>query len=141
MPTSAAESVPGGCGNTQVYKGGEPDWLTTAGVNNNPNDLPYFITEPPTAAGFLFGYPLHAGTRTGGANKILWVVGVPREGNDLHVTGHPQDATTPKVDQTFPANSSPGEIYPSIVDVPTAGCWHFNLSWGKNTASVDLVYG
>jgi len=50
----------GGCGATQVYKGGEPDWLTQAGDNNNPNDLPYFITDPPIAAGFIFGYPLHA---------------------------------------------------------------------------------
>jgi len=141
MPTSAAESVPGGCGNTQVYRGGEPDWLTTAGANNNPSDQPYFITDPPTAAGFLFAYPLRAGNVSNPNNKILWVVGIPREGSDLHVTGHPQDATTPKVDQTFPANSSPGEIYPSIVDVPTAGCWHLNLSWGKNAASVDLVYG
>src|SRR5256885_16428962 len=83
MPTSAAESVPGGCGNTQVYKGGEPDWLRTAGANNNPSDLPYFIPEPPTATGFLFGYPLQAGTRTRGSNKIQWVVRIPRKGNGL----------------------------------------------------------
>jgi len=29
----------------------------------------------------------------------------------------------------------------TIVDMPTAGCWHFDLSWGKNKTSVDLVYG
>jgi len=129
MPTSSAESVPGGCGATQVYKGGEPDWLTTAGDNNNPKGLPYFITSPATAAGFLFAYPLRAGN------------GLPRDGNQLRVLGHPLTANSPTIDQTFPANSSPGEIYPSIVDVPIAGCWHFDLSWGKNAASVDLVYG
>jgi hypothetical protein len=140
-PTAAAVPVAGGCGTTQVYRGGEPDWLNVAGEHNNPNGLPYFIADPPTAAGFLFAYPLRAGNASDPNNKILWVVGVPRDGSDLHVTGHPQNATTPTVDQAFPANSSPGEIYPSIVDVPNPGCWHFDLSWGKNKASVDLVYG
>jgi hypothetical protein len=41
----------------------------------------------------------------------------------------------------LPPNSSPGEIYPSEVDVPSPGGWHFDLRWGKNKASVDLVYG
>jgi len=141
MPTSSAESVPGGCGATQVYKGGEPDWLTTAGDNNNPNGVPYFITSPAIAAGFLFAYPLRAGSVSNPNNKILWVVGLPRDGNPLRVQGHPLAASSPTIDETFPANSSPGEIYPSIVDVPIAGCWHFDLSWGKNAASVDLVYG
>ena len=140
MPTSAAVSVPGGCGTTQVYKGGEPDWLTTAGDNNNPNGVPYFITSPAIAAGFLFAYPLRAGSVSNPNNKILWVVGLPRDGNPLRVQGHPLAASSPTIDETFPANSSPGEIYPSIVDVPTAGCWHFDLSWGKNRTSVDLVY-
>ena len=140
-PITAAAIVPGGCGGTQVYKGGVPDWLNGAGADNNPTGLPYFITDPPNAAGFLFAYPLRAGNASDPNNKILWVVGIPRGGNPLHITGHPQNATTPTIDQAFPANSSPGEIYPSIVDVPTAGCWHFDLSWGKNKSSVDLVYG
>jgi hypothetical protein len=141
QPTSAAEAVPGGCGTTQVFKGGEPDWLTTAGDNNNPKGLPYFITSPATAAGFLFAYPLRAGNVSNPNNKILWVVGLPRDGSPLRVQGHPLGAGSPTTDQSFPADSSPGEIYPSIVDVPTAGCWHFDLSWGKNKTSVDLVYG
>jgi hypothetical protein len=140
LPTSAAEIVPGGCGGTHVYKGGEPGWLDEAGGHNNPTGLPYTIADPATAAGFLFAYPLRAGNVSNPNNKILWVVGIPRGGSDLHVTGHPQNAITPTIDQSFPADSSPGEIYPSIVDVPTAGCWHFDLSWGKNKTSVDLVY-
>lgn len=140
-PSSVAVLAAGGCSTTQVYRGGEPDWLNVAGEHNNPTGLPYFITDPAIAAGFLFAYPLRAGNVSEPNNKILWVVGVPRGGNPLRVQGHPLNASTPTIDQTFPANSSPGEIYPSIVDVPTAGCWHFELSWGKNKASVDLVYG
>lgn len=142
QPTVAAQFVPGGCGLTQVYKGGEPDWLTAAGAGNNPSFLPYAISYPPTAAGFIFGYPLQVGPRANGAaNKILWVVGIPRDGNPLRITGHPKNATAPAIDVSFPADSSPGEIYPSIVDVPSAGCWHFDLAWGTNRTSVDLVYG
>ena len=140
-PTGAALPVTGGCGTTQVYQGGEPDWLTAAGDNNNPNYLPYFITDPPTAAGFLFSYPLRSGPYGKPGNKILWVVGVPRGGADLKVAGHPAGAAQPTVQYTFPANSGPGEIYPSETDAPTAGCWHFDLSWGTNKTSVDLVYG
>ena len=140
-PTSAAVPVTGGCGTTQVYKGGEPDWLTQAGDNNNPNGLPYFITDPPIAAGFIFGYPLHAMAAGKQGNKILWVVGIARNEADLHIAGHPLAAAAPTVQLSFPPNSSPGEIYPSEVDVPQAGCWHFDLSWGKNKTTVDLVYG
>ena len=140
-PSSAAVPMAGGCSTTQVYKDGEPSWLTSAGDNNNPKGLPYFITTPATAAGFLFAYPLRAGSVSNPNNKILWVVGLPRDGNPLRVQGHPLAASSPAIDQTFPADSSPGEIYPSIVDVPTAGCWHFDLNWGKNKTSVDLVYG
>jgi hypothetical protein len=139
-PAGVAQAVTGGCGATQVYKGGEPAWLTRAGDNNNPTFLPYAVTSPPNAAGFLFAYPLRAGTVSDPNNKILWVVGVPRDGSPLRVVGHPLNASAPSVDYSFPDNASPGEIYPSIVDVPTAGCWHFDLSWGPNQTSVDLVY-
>ncbi len=139
-PSGAAVKVAGGCGATQVYEGGEPDWLTQAGDNNNPKDLPYFITDPPIAAGFIFGYPLHARVSPGQGNKILWVVGIPRNEEDLHVIGHPLGASEPVVRMTFPPNSSPGEIYPSEVDVLSPGCWHFDLTWGPNKATVDLVY-
>ena len=38
------------------------------------------------------------------------------------------------------ADSSPGEIYPSIVDVPSPGCWHFTLSWAGHHDEIDLLY-
>jgi hypothetical protein len=138
--TRVPVTLAGGCGTTRVYRGGEPDWLTRAGDNNNPNGVPYLITSPPIAAGFIFGYPLRSGAPSNPDNKILWVVGVPRNRNDLHVSGHPMDAATPAIDLQFPADSGPGEIYPTAVDVPSAGCWHFDLAWGPNRASVELAY-
>jgi hypothetical protein len=37
-------------------------------------------------------------------------------------------------------NSGPGEIYPSIIDVPEAGCWHFALAWNGHRSVVALAY-
>ena len=35
---------------------------------------------------------------------------------------------------------APGEIYPSIVDVPTAGCRRFAPTWAGHRGHVDLLY-
>jgi hypothetical protein len=121
--------------------GGVPTWLDDAGGNNNPDDLPYVFAAPPrSAAGFLFGYPLIAKHSPDRGNKILWVVGQPRDGSPMQITGHPLGAAAPAVTQSVPDDSGPGEIYPSTVDVPRAGCWHFDLSWSGHQASVDLLY-
>jgi len=132
--------VPGGCGATPLYKGHEPAWLTTAGAHNNPNGLPYVLDVRQTAAGFIFGYPLRAGHPTDRANKVLWVVRFPRNGSPLEITGQLSDANEPAVHVSQPANSGPGEIYPSIVDVPQPGCWRFDLSWSGHRATVYLEY-
>jgi hypothetical protein len=123
------------CG-TPVLRGQQPGWLVDAGAANNPRDVPFVIASPPLAAGFLFGYPLTAG-RTNPSNKILWVVGKPRASSSLDITARSEGVS---VKESVPPDSGPGEIYPSIVDVPRAGCWHIELRWAGNTAALDLLY-
>jgi len=123
------------CG-TQVQRGAQPAWLVAAGAGNNPSGVPYVMTTPAIAAGFLFGYPLTAG-RTNPSNKILWVVGRPRASSSLDISARSGGRS---VSLSLPPDSGPGEIYPSIVDVPGPGCWHIELRWGGNTAAVDLLY-
>ena len=90
--------------------------------------------------GFLFADPLTAPPgRTAYNNKILWIVRLPREGSPLILDGSSLSSTN-KVHLEQPANSRPGEIYPSIVDVPDPGCWHFTLAWAGHTDNVDLLY-
>ena len=137
---SAAVVIPGGCGVTELLRGGVPAWLDEAGAHNNPDRLPYAVAAPPIAAGFLFGYPLRAGHPDNPANKILWVVARPRDGSALTISAHPIGRAAPLVTTIQPANSSPGEIYPSIVDVPEPGCWHLDLAWAGQQASVELEY-
>jgi hypothetical protein len=131
--------VPGGCGSTDRLRGAVPEWLDQAGAHNIPA-LPYVLAHGLTAAGFLFSLPLRAGHPTNPSNKILWVVRLPRNGSQLDLTAHPLSQFEPVVHETAPTGASPGQIYPSIVDVPQAGCWHFELSWAGHRDTVDLEY-
>lgn len=137
-PTTSPSVLAGGCGSTPVLQGQVPHWLDVAGGYNNPETLPYVIAHPPIAAGFLFVYPTHAGANA--PVKVLWVVRNPRDGSPLRISGHPLSATTPTVQDMRPDNSGPGEIYPDGVNVPSPGCWQFDLRWGGNHTQVELNY-
>jgi len=139
-PAPSPSEVPGGCGPTPAYDGGQPAWLVESGANNNPNGVPYVLAIPQTAAGFIFGYPLRAGHPTSPSNKILWVVRLPRNGSSLSVTGLLSGSDRSAFSKSFPANSGPGEIYPSIVDVPEPGCWRIDLAWSGNKTTAYLEY-
>jgi hypothetical protein len=92
-------------------------------------------------AAFIFGYPLRAGHPEDPTNKILWVVRLPRGGSPLAVSGRPVGSSAPTVAEQLPPDSSPGEIYPSIVDVPQRGCWRFDLQWHGHRDTMELPYG
>lgn len=132
-----ARRVAGGCGQTALYRGASEPWTRSAAA---PTGLVQATGRAGRVAAFLFGYPLRAGHPTDPANKILWVVREPRDGADLVVTAHPLSSSTPTVTVREPANSEPGEIYPSIVDVPTPGCWAFTLRWHGNVDHLELPY-
>jgi hypothetical protein len=138
-PSASAVAGAVSCGSTTVVQGSIPPWLDKAGSHNNPPGLPYVIAHPEVAAGFLFAHPLRTGHPENPANKILWVVRMPRTG-PLTIDGHPLGAPMPMVHVILPANSGPGEIYPSFVDVPTAGCWQFDLRWATSHTQVELNY-
>jgi hypothetical protein len=133
-----ATRLSGGCGATPIYQGGIPAWLEEAGAHNNPGQTPYVVASPEVAAGFLFANPLRAGKPENPANKILWVTRTVNRGA-LSVVAHPIGSSSPVVNaEAMPA--SPGYIYPSIIDVPSAGCWRISLSWEGNHADLDLQY-
>jgi hypothetical protein len=131
-----ASYAAGGCGHTGLLRGATPEWTRSA----NPPHLRYALGEGGQIAGFLFGYPMMARRPVPKSDKILWIVSSPRDGAALHITGHPVGAAAPVVSSTWPADSSPGEIYPSEVVVPTPGCWQFTLAWHGHVDTVDLWY-
>lgn len=135
-PVQGAAYASGGCGATPLLLGSAPRWASSA----NPPPIRYALAGQGQAAGFLFGYPLMAGNPQPYSDKILWVVASPRDGMPLQLSGHPLHAAKPAVSSTWPADSSPGEIYPSEIEVPAPGCWQFTLSWNGHTDTIDLWY-
>jgi len=127
----------GGCGRTDIYIGGQlPDWANV----NAPEGLPYVVATPGIAIGYIWTYPMPAGLNAN--TKVLWYVGMPRGGYPLTAEGHPLGASEPIAKFSKAADSSPGEIYPTGPTVPSAGCWHFTLTWqdGAQRAEVDLQF-
>lgn len=136
---SRATVVDPGCGFTQIVKGGTPAWLhSLEGSSTYQEVVPYALSDPPTVAGFLYGYPLRAGHPTDRNNKILWLVELPPRAGSLDVTAHLIDAASQTVRYSFAFLSS-GDV-PSIVDVAQAGCWQIDLAWSGHHASLDLLY-
>jgi hypothetical protein len=66
------------------------------------------------------------------------VVRFPRDGHPLVIAARLASDPSRVVRITRPADSSPGEIYPSYVDLPTPGCWRLSLSWGTHRAHLDV---
>jgi hypothetical protein len=141
-PTSLVRTVEspvsGGCGQTPLVVGGLPDWTQRAAP---PERTPYAISHEGNAIAVLFGYPLRAGKNVQNpSNKILWVMRDSRDEQQLQLTMRPSGRAAPTVTLTRAADSGPGEIYPSGVDVPTAGCWTVQAEWNGHHATLELSY-
>jgi hypothetical protein len=100
--------------------------------------VPYALASGDSAAAFLFTNRLRAGHPTNPRNKILWVVHSPRDGEPLIISARWSADSSVRVRFRRPANSAPGEIYPSWIDLPRAGCWALTLRWGAHRTTVDL---
>jgi hypothetical protein len=114
-----------------------PAWTATA---SPPSGVPHALSPRRDVAAVLFGSPLTAPPRKDRNNKILWIVRTPRNGRPLKVTATPIRQSKPVVRVQVPADSTPGEIYPSIIDVPTPGCWRFQLEWAGHRSTMTLAY-
>ncbi|MEU9889508.1 hypothetical protein [Sphaerisporangium sp. NPDC051011] len=124
-----------GCGDTPVRQGSPPAWATL-----NAPGSPFVLGREGNALGYLFTEPLRAGEPQNPANKILWYVREGRGSYSMRVLAHPRGETRPVVELSFPSGAGPGEIYPSITEMPEPGCWTLDLTWGANHDTVDLLY-
>jgi hypothetical protein len=118
-------------------KGTTPAWAASA---NPPGSWPHIVAPDGNVVAVVFGAPLAAPPRADKTNKILWIVRQPRDGHALEITATLPGSGVGAVHVSRPADSSPGEIYPTIVDVPRAGCWHFDLVWNHHRSSMNLAY-
>ncbi|HET6865947.1 MAG TPA: hypothetical protein VFH80_08495 [Solirubrobacteraceae bacterium] len=130
---------PARCIPAVIHNGAPPSWTTPAWADSSPGfRVPYSLASGDTAAAFFFAPRLRAGHPENPSNKVLWVVRFPRDGHPLDITARLGRDTAEVVRSTWSADSEPGEIYPSGIDLPKPGCWHLALAWGRHRASVDV---
>lgn len=140
-PATVSHVAPGGCGGTRILTGPPPGWnAQPAGFSGQPPSLPYVVGGSDSVMGYLWARPLYAPQSPSRSNKILWYVRYPRDGAPLHVTGKLRTDPSQTMSATFPAGSSPGEIYPSDITVPEPGCWSFTLRWNNHADHLSLPF-
>ncbi len=135
QPSALPSPVAGG-GATQVFAGPGPD--AYLGLADNPwapatpaeaGIVAYFWYPPPD---LVFAYGPNGGT------KVLWI-SHGQQAAHLTIAAHPFSASSPVVQYDFAAASSPNGNYPSIVDLPSAGCWRLELTLGIAHATIDVM--
>jgi hypothetical protein len=130
---------PARCVPAAIHAGAPPSWTASAWSESSPNfRVPYALASGDAAGAFFFARTLRAGHPTNPSNKVLWIVRFPRNGHPLEVSARLGRDPSEVVRTSWPADSEPGEIYPSEVDLPTPGCWHLDLAWGSHRASIDV---
>lgn len=95
--------------------------------------MPWAFGSEGRTVAYLFATQLVAGTSPrvdGSNNKVLWEAKDYPSGANVVVEGRP-------LGQSQPVLTIAGG--PSIVDVPTAGCWTFRLSWSANGVHSSII--
>ena len=127
------------CVPTAIHRGAPPKWTAAAWSDSSPGfTLPYALASHVAAAAFFWTPTLRAGHPTNPTNKVLWVVRYPRHGQPLRILARSGASPMRTVYMSFPADASPGEIYPSYVDLPSPGCWELTLRWDMHIASLNV---
>jgi hypothetical protein len=74
----------------------------------------------------------------GGSAKILWMVR-PVSSSQVVITGRQLDGPGTFVQQFRSASATEGIVFPSSVDVPSAGCWLLTLRNGRVAGRFAVV--
>jgi hypothetical protein len=87
----------------------------------------------------LWAYPLLSPPPRDHTNKILWVSrSTSNQPSDLLITAQRMTGTRPLGSPvTRTVMGGPG---PSIIDLPTPGCWRLTLRWSRHVDHLDLQY-
>jgi len=136
-PSPAAHTFAGGCAGTVLTDAEPPIWAQGGWTHTKgtPWGVPWALGTQGNTVAYVYATQLVAGgspRADGTNNKIIWESQVNPSGAGVTVEGRPLGQTQPVV--TIAGG-------PSIVDVPTAGCWTFRLSWslnGQHTSTINL---
>jgi hypothetical protein len=114
-----------------------PMWAR-GGFSDPKPRMPYAVGRAGEIAGIVWGNPLQSPPKNHN-NKILWVSRTPPASrSDLRISAQRMTGSTPIGDPVSRTVSrGPG---PSIINLPSAGCWRFTLRWSGRTDTLDLRY-
>ncbi len=140
-----AGTVPASCPITPVFTGslGRPNLDVLPWMKAEPASsriVAYLFYAGPVSSDTQTYRPLHTGGGypDGSTTKILWSINNPNASAALEITGKKLSAGHETFQQTFPMASSPWGDYPSIVNVPTPGCWQVQIKSGTVAATVTF---
>ena len=132
-----AGSIPATCTPTPVYFFGQNadglaimPWIAATPASSGIIAHLFFAQVTPANKPAYYE-PMHTKGMMpdGGSTKILWQINNASAIGEITITGKNLFRPDNTFRQTFVAASSG---IPSIVDVPTAGCWRFNLVSGSD---------
>jgi hypothetical protein len=136
---ATSASVAAACAPAPIHHGAPPSWSAAAWSDSSAGfKLPYSLASGNSAAAFFWVH-LRAGDPTNPANKVLWVMRYPRHGSPLRIVARYGPSPALLARSSWPADSSPGEIYPSYLNLPKPGCWQLTLHWSSHTAHLALT--
>lgn len=141
IPLKPAGAIPATCTPTPVYFGsqdGNPatPWVVATPLASGITGYLFFSQVEP-AKKPVYYLPMHAdGKMPGGATtKVLWKIQNTSALGEIILIGKNLSLPHSIMQQTFVASS---DGVPSIINVPTAGCWHFDLQSGSDHATVTF---
>lgn len=111
-----------------------PTWAR-AGFSSPKPTMPYVLGDRGDIIAILWAEhdPLVVPPAADRNNKILWVARTGAEGS-LHIRARLLGSDR---SITRTVEGGPG---PSIIDLPTAGCWSLDLTWGTHHDHLELEY-
>jgi hypothetical protein len=124
-------SHPSAC--APVHTGVLPVWARS-GFSDPEPVMPFVTSRSGAMLAIIFADPLVSPALPNLGNKILWATDTPIYGDPLVISGRVEGGTAT---MHATVDGGPG---PSIIDVPTAGCWLFDLTWGTHHDTIDILY-
>jgi hypothetical protein len=130
---ASAEPTSAPC-RSEVTREALPEWAR-GGFSFDGSGVPHVFSERGDLIAVLFNYPPTSSTKPGEGTKILWKSRLPQEpAQPLRIEATLDGSTT-----TVTREIS-GGAGPSLVQLPTAGCWRLALSWSGHQDRMTLQF-
>jgi hypothetical protein len=132
-------ALPSSCPVTPVYQGGQANlsgipWVQAQPTSSGIVGHLFYAQSATTKSGTYRYIHTGGGYPDGSATKILWIVDHPQASGPLQIDGTNLSDPGKTFHQTI---AGEGEI-PSIVVVPSIGCWRLQIVSGNTNGTIIL---